>query len=296
MNTPNEKINVFTVPGRPARTLGQIGDLLIEAGIITPQDAERISQLQRDRKLRFGDAAIKLGLVSHADIEQILSRQFGFPYLIPGQSPLSGELVAAYAPFDPRVETFRALRSHCMQKWFRLDLRLKHLAIVSPHREEGRSYLAANLAVVFSQLGERTLLIDADMRNSRQHQIFNLRNKAGLSTLLAERAGEEVIERIAFLEGLSVLPSGPVPPNPQELLGRAVFQNFVARLDSEFDVVIIDTPASEGSADVQAIVNRACGALMVVRKHHTSVRAAKSLVNNLQGMGATFMGAVINAI
>jgi Mrp family chromosome partitioning ATPase len=74
------------------------------------------------------------------------------------------------------------------------------------------------------------------------------------------------------------------------------FQNFVAQLDSEFDVVIIDTPASESSADAQAIVNRACGALMVVRKHHTPVRAAKSLSNSLKGMGATFMGAVINAV
>jgi len=296
MSAPVEKVNIFTVPGRPARSMAtaQIGALLIESGHITPQDAERISQLQRDRKLRFGDAAIKLGLVSHADIEQILSRQFGFPYLIPGQSRLSGELVSAYAPFDSRIETFRALRSHLMHKWFKLDLRLKHLAVVSPYRDEGRSYLAANLAVVFSQLGERTLLIDADMRHPRQHTVFSLENRTGLSTLLAERTGIEVIERITPLVDLSVLPAGPIPPNPQELLSRPSFQAFLTQLESEFDVVIIDTPSSENSADAQAIVTRASGVLMVARRNHTPVRAVKALSNSLTGMGATVMGAVIN--
>jgi Mrp family chromosome partitioning ATPase len=130
-----------------------------------------------------------------------------------------------------------------MLRWFKLDLRLKHLAIVSPGREEGRTYLAANLAVVFSQLGERTLLIDADMRHPRQHVLFGLPNRGGLSSLLAGRAGADVIELVAPLTNLSVLPAGPQPPNPQELLGRPVFQNFLAELDKEFDVVIIDTPA-----------------------------------------------------
>lgn len=294
MSTSSEKVNIFTVPGRTARATAHIGSLLIESGRITQEDAERVMRLQRDRGLRFGDAAVKLGLIAQADIEQVLARQFEFPYLIPGQSRLKGELVAAYAPFDPRVEAFRALRSHLMLRWFKLDLRLKHLAIVSPSRDEGRSYLAANLAVVFSQLGERTLLIDADMRNPRQHALFNLANRSGLSTLLAGRAGPEVIESIIPLPGLSVLPAGPIPPNPQELLGRPAFQNFLAELDKAFDVVILDTPASESSADAQAIVTRACGALMVVRRHQTPVRAVKALSNSLVGMGATLMGAVIN--
>lgn len=294
MSPPNEKVNFYSVPGMVARSAGHIGGVLVESGRITAEDTERVMRLQRERGLRFGDAAIKLGLVTRADIEQVLSRQFEFPYLVPGQSRLSGEIVAAYAPFDPKVEVFRALRSDLMSRWFNLDLRLKHLAIVSPGRDEGRSYLAANLAVAFSQLGERTLLIDADMRHPRQHVLFNLPNRGGLSTLLAGRASADVIERIAPLLNLSILPAGPIPPNPQELLGRPVFQKFLAELDKLFDVVILDTPAGEASADAQMIATRACGALMVARRHRTSARAVKALSGHLVGIGATLMGAVIN--
>jgi receptor protein-tyrosine kinase len=294
MSVSSEKVNVFTVSGRTPAVPAQIGSLLVESGRLTREEAERVVKLQLERGLRFGDAAVKLGLVTHSDIEQVLARQFDFPYLIPGQSRLSGELVAAYAPFDPRVETFRALRSHLMQKWFRLDHRLKHLAIVSPYREEGRSYLAANLAVVFSQLGERTLLVDADLRHPRQHMLFSLANKTGLSMLLAGRVGTEAIVPITQLPGLCVLPAGPLPPNPQELLGRAAFAEFLGEAEKQFDVVILDTSPSESSADAQAVVTQGCGALAVVRKDRTPVRAVKALADTLLGMGAPLMGAVVN--
>ncbi len=294
MSTPNEKLNFHTLSGPAPRPNGHIGGLLIESGRITAEEADRIMRLQKERGLRFGDAAIRLGLVSRDDIEQVLSKQFEFPYLVPGQSRLSGELVVAYAPFDPRVEVFRRLRSDLMLRWFKLDLRLKHLAIVSPGRGEGRSYLAANLAVVFSQLGERTLLIDSDMRHPRQHALFRLDNRTGLSTLLSGRAGQDVIERIVPLRHLSVLTSGPVPPNPQELLARPAFHNFLAELDKQFDVVILDTPAGEESADAQAIATRACGVLMVARRNQTPSRSIRSLSTHLAGIGASLMGAVIN--
>jgi protein-tyrosine kinase len=294
MTGVTETASVFSMPDRAALPAAHIGAMLVETGRITPEEVERVMRLQRERGLRFGDAAIKLGLISQADIEQVLSRQFEFPYLIPGQSKLSGELVTAYAPFEPPSEVFRALRSHLMLKWFQLDLRLRHLAVVSPYREEGKTYLAANLAVVFSQLGERTLLIDADMRNPRQHELFGLENRIGLSTLLSGRAGPEAIVGITPLLDLSVLPAGPLPPNPQELLGRAAFHKFLAELDKQFDVVILDTPAGGNSADAQTIATRSCGALMVVRRNQTSVRAVRALSDHLLSGGATLMGAVIN--
>src|SRR5262249_10616912 len=143
-----------------------------------------------------------------------------------------------------------------------------HLAVVSPCRGEGRSYLAANLAVVFSQLGERTLLIDADMRTPRQHVMFNLENRAGLSTILSGRADMQVIEHIVPLLDLSIMPSGPVPPNPQELLGRPLFRKLLADVAQEFDIVILDPPAGNANADAQTVAARAGGALMVARRHH----------------------------
>ncbi|HVY06899.1 MAG TPA: chain length determinant protein tyrosine kinase EpsG [Burkholderiales bacterium] len=296
MTIPGEKLNVYTVPARTMRTNAHIGALLVDSGKITQADADRVMHLQREKGLRFGDAAIKLGLVATSDIQEVLSRQFEFPYLVPGSSSLSGNLVAAYAPFDKRLEVFKAVRSQLMLRWFNLDVGAKHLAIVSPGRKEGRSYFAANLAVAFSQLGERTLLIDADMRHPSQHLLFSLENRAGLSTLLSGRADAEVIEHIVPLMDLSILPAGPRPPNPQELLGRPFFQKLLADLAEAYDVIILDTPAAESSADAQTIAVRAGGAFMIVRRHHTPARNVKTLAGQLGGLGATLMGAVVNAI
>ena len=166
-----------------------IGAILIDAGRLSPDGAERILRAQRDGGLRFGDAAISLGLLKESDIQFALSRQFDYPFLQPGESSVSDEVVAAYRPFTHQVEELRALRSQLMLRWFDAEAERKTLAIVSPERGEGRSFIAANLAVVFSQLGERTLLIDADMRNPRQHTMFAVSNRLGLSETLAGRGG-----------------------------------------------------------------------------------------------------------
>ncbi|HKQ25469.1 MAG TPA: chain length determinant protein tyrosine kinase EpsG [Burkholderiales bacterium] len=294
MSIPGEKINVYSGPARPARTNAHIGALLVDAGKLTSKEAERVMQLQREKGIRFGDAAVKLGLTTRADIDRVLAQQFEFPFLVPGTSSLSGDLVAAYAPFEHKVEAFRAVRSQLMLRWFNLDIGLKHLAIVSPHRAEGRSYFAANLAVVFSQLGERTLLIDADMRHPCQHLLFDLENRAGLSTLLAGRAEANVIERIVPLLNLSILPAGPIAPNPQELLGRPLFPQLLDDLAQEYDVIILDTPAGVPHADAQTIAARAGGAFLIARLHHTPVAATKSFSNRLTSTGAVVVGAVVN--
>jgi len=296
MDVQGQKFTTPPVAQRTSIPSPSIGAVLVDSGKITKQEAESVMRLQRERGLRFGDAAVKLGLITEAELEQVLSRQYEFPFLIPGESHLSRELVAAYAPFDPRVETFRALRSQLMLRWFNPELELKHLAVVSPSRGEGRSYLAANMAVVFSQLGQRTLLIDADMRNPRQHALFNLQNRAGLSTLLAGRAELDVIERITPLLDLSVLPAGPIPPNPQELLNRPAFRTLLAQLDKDYEIIILDTAAAEGSADAQTIASRDCGALIVARRNHTSVSAVKALFERLTGTGTTLVGAVLNTV
>jgi protein-tyrosine kinase len=294
MSIPAEKINVYSVPARPVRTNGHIGALLVDSGKINQDAVDRVMRFQRENGLRFGDAAVKLGLITPVDIEQVLARQFDFPYLTPGASSVSGELVAAYAPFDQRVEIFKAIRSQLTLRWFNREMGFKLLAIVSPGRKEGRSYFAANLAVVFSQLGERTLLIDADMRNPRQHTLFDLENRGGLSTLLAGRAERGVIAHVVPLPDLSILSAGPIPPNPQELLGRSLFQKLLDDLAKEYDVIILDTPSGAVNADAQTIATRAGGVFMVVRRDHTQVRAVKSLAGCLAGTGATLMGTVIN--
>jgi receptor protein-tyrosine kinase len=294
MSIPGEKVNVYSVLPRPARANAHVGALLVDAGKLTQEEADQVIRFQRERGARFGDAAIKLGLISTSDLDQVLAQQFEFSFLVSGTSSLGGELVAAYAPFDRRVEAFRAVRSQLMLRWFNPDLGMKHLAIVSPFRSEGRSYFAANLAVVFSQLGQRTLLIDADMRHPRQHKIFNLENQAGLSTLLAGRAESNLIERIVSLCDLSILPAGPIPPNPQELLGRPLFQKIIADVADAYDVIILDTPSTEASSDAQTIASRAGGAFLVTRLHHTPLASIRLLAERFASTGAPLVGAVVN--
>ena len=292
------KMTVSTLPGAP-RVSRSLGGILIDSGLLTPEDAERVLLLQKERNLRFGDAAVRMGLLSEADIQYALSRQFAYAYLrkTPGdKKTVSDELVAAYQPFSSRVEQLRAIRSQLMLRWYDKADERQVLTIVGSQRGEGRSYLAANLAVVFSQLGERTLLVDADLRNPRQHELFFLENQVGFSTILSGRAREEAIVRIPDLAGLCVLPAGPVPPNPLELLNRLNFDEFMIQVKMSFDIVIIDTPALSVGEDAAMIAVRTGAALAVARNGQTRDAEFTDLVQGLMNTGVNVVGSVLNEV
>lgn len=292
------KMTVSMSTGAP-RVTRSLGGILIDSGLLKPDDAERVLLVQKEHNLRFGDAAVRLGLLTEADIQYALSRQFAYAYLrkTPGdKKPVSDELVAAYEPFSARVEELRAIRSQLMLRWFDKADQRQVLTVVGAERGEGRSYLAANLAVVFSQLGERTLLVDADLRHPRQHELFFLENKIGLSTMLSGRSREEAIVRIPDLAGLCVLPAGPVPPNPLELLNRLNFDEFLIQVKSTFDVVIVDTPALSVSEDAAMIAVRTGAALAVARGSQTRVVGFAHLVQGLMNAGVSVVGSVLNEV
>ena len=140
------KMTVSMLSGAP-RVSRSLGGILIDSGLLKPEDAERVLLLQKEHNLRFGDAAVRLGLLSEADIQYALSRQFAYAYLrsTPGdKKPVSEELVAAYQPFSPRVEQLRAIRSQLMLRWFDKTDQRQVLTIVGTERGEGRSHFAAN--------------------------------------------------------------------------------------------------------------------------------------------------------
>src|SRR5678815_5405131 len=118
----------------------------------------------------------------------IRDRQYEFPYLVTGPDGVSKELVAAWDPFHPVVEELRTVRTQLLIRWFNPAAGRRTLVIASPGPREGRSFIAANLAVSFSQLGQKTLLIDADFRAPRQQSIFNVSDRFGLSSALSGRA------------------------------------------------------------------------------------------------------------
>ena len=291
------KMTVSMLSGAP-RVSRSIGAILMDSGLLTPEDAERILLLQKEQNLRFGDAAVRLGLLTEADVQYALSRQFSYNYLrsTSDKKPVSEEVVAAYQPFSPPVEQLRAIRSQLMLRWYDKAEQRQVLTVVGAERGEGRSYLAANLAVVFSQLGERTLLIDADLRTPRQHELFKLENRTGLSTVLAGRARDEAIIRITDLTSLYVLSAGPVPPNPLELLSRMNFDEFLIQVRSTFDMVIIDTPALCAGEDAAIIAMRTGAALAVARSTQTRIAAFSDMVQGLMHSGVSVVGSVLNEV
>jgi protein-tyrosine kinase len=256
-----------------------IGAILVEQGRLTPDEVERIQSYADKNHVRFGDAALQLQLLGQSDIDLAIAQQFNYPILHCGSDGVDPDMIAAYLPQSEIVEPLRVLRSQLSLRWFNQAER-KVLAVTSPGRAEGRSWLAANLATMFAQNGERTLLIDADMRHPRQHQLFNLNNSVGLSALLTGRAGREIVSRIHPRLRLFVLPAGLLPPNPQELLGRPVFDLVLTRFAEQFDLIIIDTPAASEVADAQILAARAGAAIMMARRNHTRRKALIGTVIN----------------
>ena len=280
-------------PGSDTVRDASMGTLLVDAGKLSPDDAERVLRTHEDLGIRYGEAALRLGLVSEDDIQQALARQFSYPYLQKGEARLAPGLVAAYEPFSPQVEALRAIRSQLVLRWFARGRRA--LAIAGATPDDGASLFAANLALVFSQLGEQTLLVDANLRAPRQHELFGLRPRQGLSNLLAGRADLDAILRVPSFADLSVLPAGTLPPNPQELLARPAFRTLAAQLESRHDVVLYDLPPFTAGADALAVAGRAGGVLLVACKHRTRIADVARMAEQMREAGAEVVGSVVMA-
>jgi protein-tyrosine kinase len=271
-----------------------VGKLLIDAGLLKSSDISNIECCQKELNLRFGEAAVILGLVRETDIVRMLANQFEYAYLQPGEGGFSPELIAAYRPFSKQVEALRNLRTQI--KLRSVDENQKALAVIGTNSGDGCTYIAANLAVVFSQLGERTVLVDANLRTPRQHQVFNLPQRQGLSDLLAGRSGREVVTKIPQLNNLYILPAGTVPPNPQELLSRPTFDALLKDLACDFNLILIDSAPSASFADNQIISSKAHNTLIVVRKHQTRTKDMLALTKQLRDSKVNCVGAVLNEI
>jgi receptor protein-tyrosine kinase len=268
----------------PVRTISSsIGHLLLDMGKITDKDAERILKFQKEKSMRFGEAALALGFVTMDDINKALSFQFDYPYIASDKASFSTSLVAAFDPFSKEVETLRSLRTQLMLRWF--ERGYKALTIASARESDGSSTLAANLAVVFSQLGERTLLIDANLREPVQHQLFKLNNHQGLSDILVGRASTDVVVRIPSLLNLSILTAGAVPPNPQELLNKDSFDALLSSFAEQYDVIIVNTSPILNSADAQIVAKKIGGVLIATEQHKTALKDTQAAIEACHALG-----------
>jgi protein-tyrosine kinase len=279
----------------PAAALDRsIGDILAELRNLSADQVEAVLQHQRNHGLRFGEAAVALGLASKEDVLFALAQQFHYPYAAEEDREHAPELVTLNEPFGQAAEYFRALRSQLIARAFPDGETRRPVAIISPDSGDGKTYCAANLAVTLAQLGGRTLLVDADMRGPRVHEVFRLTNSRGLSGILSGRADGQVIQQIAGVPSLFVLPVGTTPPNPLELVERPAFGLLMRELATKFDHVLVDTPAAVYGSDFGVIAARCGKAMVVARRNRAKVDLLRELVASIPGSAAQLVGVVVN--
>ena len=285
--------NVVTEEG-PNVADRSIGSIIAETRHLTAEQVEKVLRHQREKGIRFGEAAIALGYASSDDVLFALSQQFHYPYAAEDRRKANPELVALNQPFGVQAESFRAIRSQIMMRLFNEGQDRRAIAVVSPDSGDGKSFFSANLAVTLAQLGGRTLLVDADMRGPRQHQIFGIDNNAGLSGILSGRAESKVIQQVAGVPSLFVLPVGITPPNPLELVERPAFGLLIRELLSKFDHVVVDTPAAMYGSDCAVIASRCGAALVIARQDKSRIDQLEELVSNLAETPAKLAGVIFN--
>ena len=203
-------------------------------------------------------------------------------------------LVTALEPRQPVAEAFRNLRTSI--QYARVDKPVKVLLITSPVPADGKSFIAANLAISLAQAGNSVVLIDADLRKPVQHRLFDLPNRIGLTSVILNLEGSRSALQHTSVSGLQVLPSGPHVPNPTELLASNKVRQFIGLLGSKVDVVIIDSPPVLAFADAAVLSTLADGAMLVVGCGTTRRTAAAQAGERITSVGAKLLGVVLNRI
>ncbi len=189
-------------------------------------------------------------------------------------------------------EQIRTLRTNIL--FTSADVKIKKMLVTSSEQGEGKSTISANLAASFAQAGYRTLLVDADLRKPTQHKIFEQMNVKGLSNLIAGQVLLEETINPNVLPGLDLLTSGPVPPNPAELLGSLAMEDLLIKLSEMYDLVLLDTPPVLAVADSQILGNLVDGSLLVVNSKLTHRDKVVDAKNQLDKSSSKTLGIVLN--
>jgi capsular exopolysaccharide synthesis family protein len=271
------------------------GDALLQTGLLSDSDARKVAEHQAKTGLDFDRAAVDLALATPEDVAQArLQLQGSLALNLAPSADVTEELVVLSDPASVRAEAIRLLRTQVMSQHVAAGRRA--LAICGAVDGSGVSYVAANLATALAQVGLKTLLVDANLRNPRIDGIFGIDpGGPGLTTYLALEASRP--ERVVYpdvLPNLSVIPAGPPVGRPQELLSGARFRLGVDILLREYDIVLFDTPASNESADALTIAGLVGYALIVARRDKAYVSDIQSLSEQLGAARAIIIGSVLN--
>jgi len=201
-------------------------------------------------------------------------------------------LITKTNPKSPISEQYRTIRTNIL--FSVVDRPLRSLMVTSSAPAEGKSTTAANLAVVFAQQGKKVLLVDADLRKPTVHYTFRKDNHVGLTNVLTKQAPFQTAVKETDVDNLFVLTSGPIPPNPAELLGSSAMEELLAEAYKQFDLVLFDTPPVLAVTDAQILANQCDGTILVVRSGKTEIEAAQKAKELLINAKGKLLGVVLN--
>jgi len=196
-------------------------------------------------------------------------------------------------PFNV-AESYKSIRSNILFTLGTIDKKI--IAVSSPNPSEGKSTTAANIAIALAQTDSTVLLIDADMRKPVQHKTFKIKNEEGLSTLIIKRTTLAKSVKDKVVSNLDLLPSGPMPPNPSELLASEQFKSLLDKLSHDYDYVIIDTPPVNVVSDAMVMKDSISGILLVMKYGSTTYEDVSSCMKQIDLAQANMLGFVLNEI
>lgn len=212
---------------------------------------------------------------------------------------MRNELITFTSPKSSVSEVFRTLRTNV--QFINASNKLKSILVTSTVPGEGKSYVSANLAITFAQAGKRVILVDADMRKGRQHEVFELSNENGLSNYLISAVEDDKIDlgdyiKPTIVENLYVMTAGIVPPNPAELLTSQKMSALIKALEKSADIVIFDGTPSTIVTDA-LIISRSIGSTLIVTSHkQTKMEDLKQIKKNIENVGGKIAGVVVNKV
>jgi capsular exopolysaccharide synthesis family protein len=197
-------------------------------------------------------------------------------------------------PKSPISEAYRTLRTNIEFSSF--DDELKTIMITSAQPAEGKTTTAVNLAVAFAQTEKKVLLIDADLRKPTIHHIFSKHNRGGLTNIISNRYQVRELIQETHIDNLSVITSGPIPPNPSEMLASNRMGEVIQELKQMYDIIVIDTPPALAVTDAQIMATKCDGVLLVANAGKVKRQALKRVKDGLDHVKARLLGVVLNNI
>jgi len=210
-----------------------------------------------------------------------------------GRPHVQNGLIAARQPHSVAAEAYRTLRTNI--QFSSLDRGVRTLIVTSPGQDEGKSTVLANLAITIAESGKTVIATDCDLRRPGLHAIFGLQNSAGITNMVLEETCDPPLQG-TMVPNLRVLASGPLPPNPSELLASERMAKIIARLAQEADFVLFDSPPVAVVSDAAALATRVDGVLLVIDAGRTRRDAARQAKEALERVGARLLGVVLNNV